>query len=52
MPRLPSKQFVVCIKNDGYPASLEKRKIYVVLRDAAAEREDLLRIERFALSSG
>jgi hypothetical protein len=44
MPRLPSKQFVVCIRNDGYPVALEKRKIYVTLRDAAAEREGLLRI--------
>jgi hypothetical protein len=44
MPRLPSKQFVVCVRNEGYPASLEKRKIYVALRDVAAEREGLLRI--------
>jgi hypothetical protein len=44
MARLPSKQFVVCIRNEGYPASLERRKIYVALRDAAAEREGLLRI--------
>ena len=27
-----SKQFVVCVRNEGYPASLEKRKIYVALR--------------------
>jgi hypothetical protein len=44
MPRLPSKQFVVCIRNEGYAVSLEKRKIYVALRDAAAEREGLLRV--------
>ena len=44
MPKPPSKQFVVCIHNGGYPASLEKRKIYVSLRDAAAEREGLVRI--------
>ena len=39
-----AKQLVVCIKNEGYPASLEKRKIYVTLRDAAAEKHGLLRI--------
>jgi hypothetical protein len=35
---------VVCLSNDGYVASLEPRKIYVALRDAAAERNGLLRI--------
>ena len=35
---------VVCIDNDGYTASLEKRKIYVALRDVAAEKLGLLRI--------
>jgi hypothetical protein len=39
-----SKHFVVCINNDGYPASLEQRKIYLALRDAAAEKHDLLRV--------
>jgi hypothetical protein len=39
-----AKQLVVCIDNDGYEASLEKRKIYVALRDPAAERHDLLRV--------
>ena len=29
-----SQHFVVCINNDGYPASLETRKIYVALTDA------------------
>jgi hypothetical protein len=38
------KQLVVCVKNDGYAASLEKRKLYVSLRDAAAEKHDLMRI--------
>jgi hypothetical protein len=44
MPKLPSKQLVVCVKNEGYLASLEKRKLYVVLRDAAAEKLGLFRI--------
>jgi hypothetical protein len=41
--RLP-KQFVVCIQNEGYPASLEKRKIYVALRDPTAEKHGQLRV--------
>jgi hypothetical protein len=44
MARAPVKQFFVCIDNDGYAASLEKRKIYVALRDTDAEKHDLLRI--------
>ncbi len=38
------KSFVVCLSNDGYAASLERRKIYVALRDSEAERNGLLRI--------
>ena len=38
------KSYVVCLSNDGYPASLEPRKIYVAIRDAAAQRQGLLRI--------
>jgi hypothetical protein len=34
----------VCVNSAGYPASLEKRKIYVAIRDAAAEKQGLLRI--------
>jgi len=44
MARTQAKQFVVCIDNDGYAASLEKRKIYIALRDAAAEKHGLLRV--------
>ncbi|OLD47332.1 MAG: hypothetical protein AUI48_04165 [Chloroflexi bacterium 13_1_40CM_2_68_14] len=55
------KSFVVCLSKDGYEASLEPKKIYVALRDDAAERNRLLRVvdesgedylysrERFAL---
>ena len=39
-----AKQLVVCIDNGGYEASLERRKIYVALRDPAAEEHDLLRV--------
>ena len=44
MARPHSKQLVVCIDNDGYPASLEKRKIYVALPDADAGKHRMLRI--------
>jgi hypothetical protein len=44
MAKSPAKQLVVCVSNDGYPASLEKRKIYVTLRDDAAEKLGQLRI--------
>jgi hypothetical protein len=38
------KRFAVCLRNEGYEASLEKRKIYEVLSDHEAERHDQLRI--------
>jgi hypothetical protein len=44
MAKTATKQLVVCIKNAAYPASLEKRKIYVALRDAQADGHGLLRI--------
>jgi len=44
MAKTQAKQLVVCIDNDGYPASLEKRKIYILVRDAHAEKHGLLRI--------
>ena len=39
-----SNSLVVCIENDGYRASLEKRKFYVAIPDSKAERNGLLRI--------
>jgi hypothetical protein len=44
MAKPQSKQLVVCVKNDGYPASLEKRKIYVSLHDPLAEKHGLMRV--------
>ena len=44
MARTRTKQLVVCIDNEGYGTSLEKRKIYIALRDAAADKNGLLRI--------
>jgi hypothetical protein len=44
MAKQQSKQLVVCINNEGYPASLEKRKIYLTLRDATADKHGLIRV--------
>jgi hypothetical protein len=44
MSKLVSRQLVVCINSADYPASLERRKIYVALRDTPAEKQGLLRI--------
>ena len=44
MPETPNKQLVVCVGNAGCAASLEKRKLYVMLRDAVAEKHGLRRI--------
>ena len=44
MAKAQAKQLVVCVENGDYPASLEKRKIYVTLRDPGAEKRGLLRI--------
>ena len=37
-------KFVVCIKNDDYPASLEVRKLYPRIPDADAEQHGQVRI--------
>jgi len=46
MPRTltKKKRFVVCVRNTGYPASLELRKIYQALPDADAEAHNLVRV--------
>jgi hypothetical protein len=42
--RLTRKQFVVCLRNDGYEVSLERRKIYQVLPDVDAAKHKQLRV--------
>jgi len=37
-------EFVVCLRNDGYAASLEVHKIYRILPDPEAEKDGDLRI--------
>ncbi len=37
-------EFVVCVKNEGYEAALELRKIYQTVTDPESERHGLIRI--------
>jgi len=39
-----TSQFVVCINNEDYPASLELHKIYRVVPDKSAAADDDLRV--------
>ena len=38
------QQFVICIRNDDYPASLETRKIYASIADADASKHGQIRV--------
>jgi hypothetical protein len=40
----PQSEFVVCVMNTEYPASLDVRKVYRVLPDASAASHSLLRV--------
>ena len=40
----PAATFVVCVRNEGYEASLERNKIYAILPDDQAERHGDLRV--------
>ena len=37
-------RYVICVKNDEYPASLEIRKIYKVMPDAVAAAHKYIRV--------
>jgi Ca2+-binding EF-hand superfamily protein len=37
-------RYVVCVKNDGFAASLELRKLYRILPDRPAEARRLMRV--------
>ena len=39
-----AKSFAVCVRNDGYEASLELRKLYPALRDRFGEDHGMIRI--------
>ena len=36
--------FVLCVRNEGYPASLEPRKLYAMVRDVPAATQSLIRV--------
>ena len=38
------KQFALCIDNTDYKASLIARKVYEVIPDTRAEKDDLIRV--------
>jgi hypothetical protein len=38
------QNYAICIKNRGYPASLEVRKVYRLLADPEAERRKQVRV--------
>ena len=42
--RQPNIHYLLCVKNDGYPASLLVRRLYEQLPDAAAEGLGMVRI--------
>jgi hypothetical protein len=41
---MPKQHLVVCISNEGYPASLETRKLYAVIPDAEADKLGMIRV--------
>ena len=38
------RQFVLCLRNSGYEASLEPRKVYAVVPDSTAASHDQVRV--------
>ena len=40
----PASQFLLCVKNEGHPASLEARKVYQQIPDTAAEARHFVRV--------
>jgi hypothetical protein len=43
-PKQGEASFVVCVRNTGYPASLELRKLYRLLNDERASRRRQVRV--------
>lgn len=39
-----AKGLVICVKNDGYDVSLERRKLYVSIADPVANKHGQLRV--------
>jgi hypothetical protein len=42
--RKTASEFLLCVKNDDYPASLEVRKVYQAISDEAAAARHFVRI--------
>jgi hypothetical protein len=43
-PHPSLRHLVICVRNKGYAASLEKRKVYVAIPDSAAAKHDHIRV--------
>ena len=41
---ISKRRFVVCVRNEGYEVSLERRKIYVCIEDQEAQTRKLIRV--------
>jgi hypothetical protein len=39
-----TREFLLCVKNEGYPASLEVRKVYQALPDPVAASRGFVRV--------
>jgi hypothetical protein len=42
--RRPNVRYLLCVRNDGYPASLMTRRLYEQLPDAEGEAHGLVRV--------
>jgi len=42
--KIKMDRFVICVNNDGYPASLELRRVYQVIPDEAASTRGFIRV--------
>jgi hypothetical protein len=42
--RTERTRYALCVRNDGYAASLEVRKVYQAIRDRQAEARGLVRV--------
>ena len=41
---LPRSGYVLCVRNENYPASLDRRKLYRRLADTRSEKHRLIRV--------
>ena len=42
--KTPARRFAVCVQNEGYEASLERNKLYVLIADPDAEKDGDIRV--------